>query len=394
MRELVTYCKRLQVVRHGMEGMDRWLLLATGSLLVVGMIAIYSATITNESGRTATTYMLRHLLHAGIGLGLATAVWKFLPMRLLRDQALLLTLLAIASLLLVHLPIIGVETKGAARWIDLGFSRIQPVEYTKIIILTYICTYCARNRESLQTFKGVLPPLALVLLADVFLLLQPDFGSAAIITLLAMATLFLAGATLRIFVVAVVALVPAASMLILMFPYRVKRLVSFLDPFQDPYGGGYHQTHALMAFGKGGWFGNGLGQSVEKWSHLPEAHTDFIISVLAEETGIFGVAVVLGLYALILYRAFVIASIAELQGKFFSCLLARIIGLMLVLQMTINVAGNLALGPVKGLTLPLVSYGGSSLVTWLVTLALLQMLAHENGTTVAGSGELQGRQPA
>lgn len=365
-----------QVLRHSTTGMDRWLLLATAALLVIGTIAIYSATVTTNG--FGMYYLGRHLFHIVIGLSVAAALWLLLPLRWLRVNAFALSAIAITTLLFVHLPLIGVESKGAARWLNFGLLNIQPVEYTKLIVLVYVCSYCASNREALTTWQGVAPPIAIIAVADLFLLLQPDFGSAVILTVLSLAALFLAGASLWFFGAAFAVLLPAVVMLVLFFPYRMQRLMSFLDPFQDPYGGGYHQTHALMAFGKGGWFGGGLGQSVEKWSHLPEAHTDFIISVLAEETGILGVMVVLSFYALILQRAFVIASIAEGKGKFFSGLLARSIGLMLMVQMTINIAGNLALGPVKGLTLPLVSYGGSSLVTWLVTLTLLQILAHDN----------------
>lgn len=383
MRRILTQVQNFKVLRPDTEGMDRWLLLATGALLVIGTIAIYSATVTSGGGDLGLYYLLRHLLHIIIGLALAAAVWLLLPLRLLRKKAFVLTLMSIATLLLVHLPILGIESKGAARWLNFGVINVQPVEYTKLIILVFVCSYCASHREALATWRGTFPPLIVIALADLCLLLQPDFGSSVILTVLALTALFLAGASLWLFCAAAVVLIPSVVLLVVLFPYRMSRLMSFLDPFQDPYGGGYHQTHALMAFGKGGWFGGGLGQSVEKWSHLPEAHTDFIIAVLAEETGIIGVMVVLSLYALILHRSFVIAANAERLGNFFVGLLARVIGLMMMVQMAINIAGNLAIGPVKGLTLPLVSYGGSSLVTWLVTLALLQVLAHSNANMTA-----------
>ena len=372
------YLSYLEVQRSSSNGMDKWLFMAICSLLVIGTIAIYSATVTNPIGDYGSYFLTRHLFHIVLGVGLAIMLWVYLSVRFIRDYSLLIALAAIITLLFVHLPIIGYESKGASRWISLGLINVQPVEYTKLAVLIYVCAYCASNREVLTTWKGILPPLGVIFIADVFLLLQPDFGSSVILTVLALTILFIAGASLRFFFVIAAVLVPAVVMLITMFPYRMQRLLSFLDPFQDPYGGGYHQTHALMAFGKGGWFGDGLGQSVEKWSHLPEAHTDFIISVLAEETGIVGVLVVLAIYAVILQRAFVIANSADAHGRFFSGLLARTIGLMLVVQMAINVAGNLALGPVKGLTLPLLSYGGSSLVSWLLTFTVLQVLAHDN----------------
>ncbi len=376
---LHNYWRSIPVLRSGIDGLDKLSLVASGALLAVGLIAIYSATITNAAGQLAWAFLLKQLFHAAIGIGIGVVLWKLLPLAVLRQYSLALAALAVGSLLLVHLPVLGVATdKGAARWITLGVATVQPVEFTKVLVLVYACSYCAAMRDSLSTFRGFAQPLMVVLVADVFLLLQPDFGSAVLITVLVLAVMFMAGTNLWLFVVAGGLGAAAAGMLIVAAPYRMQRLLAFADPFGDPLGSGYHQTHSLMAFGRGGWVGRGLGQSVEKWSHLPEAHTDFIISVLAEETGFWGFTVVILLYSIIMTRAFVIAANAEKNGRFFSALLARAIGLLLVVQMFINIGSNLSLLPVKGLTLPLLSYGGSSVVAWLVSIALLQILAYEN----------------
>ena len=368
--------RRIQVLRSDIERVDRTLLLATGALFAIGFIAVFSATITHEDGQVAYKILAKQMLHVALGVSLGVAIWMYLPMRELREKSALLASVSIFALLLVHLPVIGVATElGAARWINLGLITVQPVEFTKVAVIVYLCAYCAANRSRLHSVQGYTRPVCVVLLADAILMTQPDFGSAVLLTGMALAVIFMAGGRLLYFGILGAGLTALAFVGVLMAPYRMKRLLAFSDPFSDPLGSGYHQTHSLMAFGKGGWFGSGIGQSVEKWSHLPEAHTDFIISVIAEETGVVGFCVVLALYGLIMHRAFDIASHAERCGKFFSALLARSIGLLLVVQSFINIGGNLSLLPVKGLTLPLISNGGSSLVAWLLTLALLQVIA-------------------
>ena len=368
--------RMIQVLRSDLERVDRTLLLATGALFAIGFIAVFSATITHDDGQGAYKILFKQMRNVAIGLAIGVAVWLRLPMRELREKSAMLAGVSILALLFVHLPFFGVATElGVARWINLWLFTLQPVEFTKIAVIVYLCAYCAANRDRLNSLKGYARPICVVLLADVFLMLQPDFGSVLLLSGMALAVIFMAGARLLHFLILGVGLAAIASVGALMAPYRVKRLLSFSDPFSDPLGSGYHQTHSLMAFGKGGWFGSGIGQSVEKWAHLPEAHTDFIISVIAEETGVVGFCVVLALYGLIMYRAFDIATQAERCGKFFSALLARSIGLLLVAQSFIHIGGNLSMLPVKGITLPLISNGGSSLVAWLLTITLLQVIA-------------------
>ena len=374
---LLDYYHRLKVVRNNYLFIDKYLLLAMFALLIIGLIAVFSATIT-LSNNSHWGFFVKQLIHAGLGLFLAWFMFRHVTIRTLRDKSWIVFAITVFALLLVHVPGLGVATsKGASRWIDLGIATFQPVELTKFTVIVFVCSYCAKNRDEIKTFKGFALPLSFVFIADIFLMLQPDFGSAVLITGITLIILFMAGAGLIYFGLTIIGTVILGVIGIMYAPYRMQRLMSFSDPFSDPLGSGYHQTHSLMAFGKGGWTGSGIGQSVEKWSHLPEAHTDFIISVIAEETGVVGFFVVLILYGVCLIRAFEIASLAEANGRFFVAIMSRAIGLLLIIQTFINVGGNLSLLPVKGLTLPLISYGGSSLIVWLLSFAILQILAHE-----------------
>lgn len=370
--------------QRGAAQLDAPIAVAAAILVAIGLVAVYSATVTGSAGQGALGYLVRQFAHAALGLALSVAVYRYAPLRLLRDHALPLAACCVAALALVHVPGLGVGTvQGVRRWIDLGPATFQPIEIAKFAVVVHACAYCAANRAGIRTVKGFLVPLGMALAANVLLLLQPDFGSAVILSGIVLAVLFMAGARLTHCCCVLAAAAAAAAAAVAIAPYRMARLTSFADPFADPLGSGYHQTHSLMAFGNGGWLGSGLGQSVEKWSHLPEAHTDFIISVIAEETGVLGFAVVLLLYATLLFRSFEIAERAEAHGRIFEALLARAIGLLLAVQAFINIGGNLALLPVKGLTLPLISYGGSSLIAWLLALALLQAIACETQSASA-----------
>lgn len=363
--------------RDSWEHLDPAIAVAAAILVAIGLVAVYSATITGVD-QNALGYLMRQLAHAIIGAACGLAVYRYVPLRLLRDRAPHIAASFIAMLALVHIPGLGVGTvHGVRRWIDLGVFTFQPVEVVKIVLIVYVCAHCAAHHHAIRTARGFLIPLGPVLAADALLMLQPDFGSAVLLAGIALAILFMAGARLAYLCAVLAAAAAAAAVATIIAPYRMQRMLAFADPFADPLGSGYHQTHALMAFGSGGWFGSGLGQSVEKWSHLPEAHTDFIISVIAEETGLVGFGFVLLMYGILLFRAFDLASLAEAGGQQFLALLARSLGLLLAAQAFINIGGNLSLLPVKGLTLPLISYGGSSLVAWLLAIGLLQLVAYE-----------------
>ncbi len=365
-------------VRPGPDESDLPLLAIALALMVVGLVAITSATITKVGGWLDNSYLHRQLLAVAVG-GIACALmWRYLPMRVLRDRSLVIAVVSLLLLAAVSVPGIGTEVKNARRWFDLGFAMMQPVEFAKPALLAYACAYCAAARGKINTVRGLLPLLLVMVWACVALLAQPDFGSAVLLCATVGAVVFLAGASIKHFLALAFATGAAAAVAIKSSSYRFERLISFVDPFADPQHTGYQQVHSLLAWGNGGWTGRGLGLSVEKWSYLPEAHTDFIASVLAEEAGLVGIIAILALYAALIFAAFDIARAAERRGDFFAALLGRGIAVLLTLQVSVNIGVNLALLPVKGLTLPLLSYGGSSIAAWMVTLVLLLLIRRDN----------------
>ncbi len=365
-------------VRLGPDESDLPLLAIALALMVVGLVVIASATITKVGGWLDNGYLLRQLLAIAGGAIACALMWRYLPMRVLRDRSLVIAVAAVLLLAAVAVPGIGTVANSARRWFDIGFAMLQPVEFAKPALLIYACSYCAAARSKINTARGLAPLLLVIGCACGALLAQPDFGSAVLLCASVGAVMFLAGASMKhFFAVAGVAAV-AAVVAVKHAPYRFKRLISFLDPFADAQGDGYQQVHALLAWGNGGWTGRGLGLSVEKWSYLPETHTDFIASVLAEEAGMVGIIAILALFAALVFAAFDIARAAERRGDFFAALLGRGIAVVLTLQVTVNIGVNLALLPVKGLTLPLLSYGGSSIAAWMVTLVLLLLIRRDN----------------
>ncbi len=367
-----------QVVRLGPDESDLPLLAIVLALMVVGLVAIASATITKVGGWLDNGYLLRQLLAIAGGAIACALMWRYLPMRVLRDRSLVIAAAAVLLLAAVAVPGIGTEANSARRWFDIGFAMLQPVEFAKPALLAYACSYCASERGKINTASGLAPLLLVMGCACLALLAQPDFGSAVLLCASVGAVMFLAGASIKHLLALAVAAAGAAAYAISLAPYRFQRLISYIDPFSYAQGSGYQQVQALLAWGNGGWTGRELGLSVEMSSDLPEAHTDFIASVLAEETGLVGIIVILVLYAALVVAAFDIARAAERRNDFFAALLGRGIAVMLTLQVTFNIGLNLALLPVKGLTLPLLSYGGSSIAAWMVTLVLLLLIRRDN----------------
>src|SRR5690606_28606662 len=280
--------------------------------------------------------------------------------------------LAVLLLTLVLIPGIGREVNGAARWIPLGVFNLQASEAAKPLILIYVAAYLARCGEAIRhRVSAFIPPLLALAVVGLLLLMEPDFGTAVVIFATAMGMLFIAGAPLPWFVVLAAPVVLAGWLLVIMSPYRWARLTAFVDPWQDPFASGFQLTQSLIAIGRGEWLGVGLGASVQKLFYLPEAHTDFVFAVFAEELGLLGVIVLIGLYGLIVARAFRIGLHSIRLGLQFGGYLAYGIGLWFGMQAFINIGVNMGLLPTKGLTLPLMSYGGSSLICTLVSLALL-----------------------
>ena len=359
--------------------MDGCILACCGSLLAVGLLMVYSSTVALGGGGE---YLIRQMFNAAVGLGLG-AMAIFIPLAKWRRASVWLVAFGIVMLVLVAVGGLGPQTRaGVSRWLYLGFFTFQPVEFVKFAAALYVAAYCVKQAERLadlrNSLRGLAPLIAVVGAISFLLLKQPDFGSFLLIAALVMTMMFLAGLRLRYLIAAAFVVIAAAAALVLTSDYRMQRFTAFLNPFADPLGDGYNQSHALMAFGNGGIAGVGLGRGMEKWSHLPEAHTDFIVSVIAEEWGFIGFAAVIAAYAAVVLRAFMIARDAAYRGEYFGALAAQGIAVLLALQVVINVGGNLSLLPAKGLTLPLLSYGGSSLAMTILSVGFLLRVGMEN----------------
>ena len=290
---------------------DRTLVWLTMLLLGLGVVMVYSSSIAiAEAGRSTgyqpTYYLVRHCIFVTAGVLLALVAFQ-VPMRLWQQAAPYLFVCGLALLVLVLMPGIGREVNGSRRWIALYFMNIQPSELMKVFVVLYAADYTVRKAAFMHSLRrGFLPMFVVMLTTGALLLLEPDFGAFAVITVIAMGILFLGGMNWRLFAGLIVMLIVGFVLLIWTSPYRMQRIAGFLDPWSDPYGRGYQLSHALIAFGRGEWLGVGLGASVEKLFYLPEAHTDFLLAVVAEELGFVGVLIVLALFAWIIARAFMI----------------------------------------------------------------------------------------
>ena len=318
--------------------------------------------------------------------GLTAAMLAFqVPMRAWQQMAPWLFVAGGVSLLLVLIPHVGREVNGAKRWISLFVITLQPSEFMKLAAVIYAADYTVRKSALMHSFKkGLLPMLSVMLVVGWLLLREPDFGAFVVITCIAMGILFLGGMNARWFAGLIVLLGAGFSLLVLTSPYRMQRIFGFMDPWADAYGKGYQLSHALIAFGRGEWFGVGLGASVEKLHYLPEAHTDFLLAVIAEELGFVGVFAVMGLFVWLVFRAFAIGRQAALQERHFASLTAQGIGIWIGFQTLINMGVNVGLLPTKGLTLPLMSFGGSGLVVNCVALAILLRIDWESRQKAKG----------
>jgi cell division protein FtsW len=299
---------------------------------------------------------------------------------------------AFLLLLVVLVPGIGYEVNGSRRWVRLGIMNFQISELARVLLLTYIASYAVRRAEELRaSFKGFGKPVLVLGAAAVLLLLEPDFGAATVLMATGLAVLFLAGVRLLHLAVPLVLGVAAMATLALTSSYRLRRITSFRNPWEDAFDSGFQLTQSLIAIGRGEWFGVGLGSSVQKLFYLPEAHTDFVFAVLAEEFGLVGVVVVLGLFAVLVGRALAISRNAARAGLAFQSLLAAAVGIWLGLQVFVNVGVNMGLLPTKGLTLPLLSYGGSSMLVTLGWLGVLLRVHHETEATGRSAVVREGR---
>ena len=352
---------------------DHTLLLAIIGLGLFGAVMIASASMAfaAEIFGSPFYFVSRQLFFLAVGAFVGVAVFR-LPLSVWEKYGPHLILLSLFFLLLVLVPGIGKEVNGSRRWIDLGVFTVQVSETVKLFIIVYLSGYLVRRGYLVQnTFGGFLRPLVLMGIASALLLLEPDFGAAVVIVLTAMIMLFVAGVRFTQFVALMSFLGVIGTLLIMVSPYRMRRFIGFLDPFSDPYDTGFQLTQSLIAIGSGGFTGVGFGSSVQKLFYLPEAHTDFLFAVLCEELGLVGAVALIALYGFIVWRCFRLSRIAEEQGNRFAGYVALGIGVWIGLQSFINMGVNLGVLPTKGITLPLMSYGGSSAVVFAVTFALL-----------------------
>ena len=376
MSELALYPRLEALLGHRgrlLADLDRPLLAVLAITLALGlvMVASSSVAVAEQAGNGPLHFLLRQLMFLPLGL-VAFAMALRTPLEWLDAMATPLMLLAVFLLVLVLVPGVGREVNGATRWLPLGPVNVQVSEVVRVFMLVYVASHLERHAGELQqSLRPLLAPALVLAIVGLLLLAQPDFGALAILCATLGALVFIAGISLPLFLGLGAVGVAGAMALIHAEPYRLERLATFRDPWADPFDSGFQLTQSLIAVGRGEWFGVGLGNSVQKLFYLPEAHTDFVFAVLAEELGVVGMAVVIGLYAFIVLRACLIGGAALRAGNGSGGLLAYGIGISLGLQAFVNMGVNLGLLPTKGLTLPLMSYGGSSLVMTLLALGLL-----------------------
>jgi len=365
--------------REGIEPMDWSLVIAVAALLGLGLVMVASASVAIAEREIGDPlyFFKRQLAYVAFGVTVA-AVLTRIRLALWERAGMALLALSYVLLVLVLVPTIGKTVNGSARWLMLGPVSLQVSEVAKLFIAIYLAGYLVRQEAAVrETIKGFMRPVVLVMAAAGLMLAEPDFGAAAVLVAMAMGMLFLGGVRLWQFGVLVMMSAAAAAVLIISSPYRLERLTAFLSPWSDPFDSGFQLTQALIAVGSGSWLGVGLGESIQKLFYLPEAHNDFLFAVLAEELGLIGVLAVVALYAFIVARGFAIGAAAERAEQRFGALLAYGLSTWIGLQATVNMGVNMGLLPTKGLTLPLMSYGGSSMLVMCAALGLLLRVHRE-----------------
>jgi len=369
--------------------LDHALLWSALLLGAIGLVMVYSASIAMAEAERFTafrpTYFLsRHVIYIAAGLACAAALFR-IPVWLWQRAAPWLFLFGTLLLVAVLIPGLGREVNGSRRWISLGVAGFQPSELMKLFVVLYAADYTVRKAAFMDDFrKGFLPMFGVMTLIAALLLREPDFGGLVVVTTIAMTVLFLGGLNWRLFAGLAVLLAGAFAVLIVSSPYRLQRILGFMDPWSDAYGKGYQLSHSLIAFGRGEWLGVGLGASIEKLFYLPEAHTDFLLAVIAEELGLLGVAAVIALFVFLVHRAFAVGRQAASLERYFAALVAQGIGIWLGAQALINMGVNMGLLPTKGLTLPLLSFGGTGIVVNCIALAILLRIDWENRHLMRG----------
>ena len=365
-------------------------------LLAIGLVMVYSSSIAMAEASAYTGYrawyfLARHAMFLAVGVAAAAVVFQ-IPMRAWQKLAPYVFIAGAALLVLVLVPGVGRSINGSRRWLPLAVINMQPSEFMKLAVVLYAASYAVRRAAFLhaeqplkQTIvRGFLPLFAVMVVTGGLLLLEPDFGAFVVIVAIAFGILFLGGLDWRLFLGLALLLPVALAAILVAAPYRLQRLTAFLDPWSDPLGKGYQLSHSLIAFGRGEWFGVGLGASVEKLLFLPEAHTDFLLAVIAEELGFAGVTVVIALFVWVLFRAYGIGRQAARLDRPFAALVAQGVGVWLGVQAFINIGVNMGVLPTKGLTLPLLSFGGSGVVANCIAIAIVLRIDYENRRLLRG----------
>jgi cell division protein FtsW len=372
----------MRVATRGRLQIDATIVGLTAALLLLGLVMVTSASVTLAARDGNPFFFLeRQLLFAFVGIGFGAIAFR-IPTEAWERMSFLLLILAMLALLCVLVPGFGHSVNGSKRWIRLAGMNFQASEAARVLLLTYLCSYVVRREEEVRTtLVGFLKPLGVLGIAAVLLLVEPDMGSGVVLLATSMLVLLLAGVKLRHFFAVSLIGVGLFAALARLSPYRWARITGFLNPWDDPFKTGFQLTQSLIAIGRGEWFGVGLGASIQKLFYLPEAHTDFVFAVLAEELGLVGIVCVVILVLALVYRALTIARNAAEAGLKFPSYLAAAFGIWFGLQAFINMGVNMGLLPTKGLTLPLLSYGRSSLVVTLAWIGILLRVHHETQNT-------------
>ena len=381
----------VEQTRSRMMEYDQLLVWAVLSLMLIGLVMVYSASITLADGPKYANYssnyfLIRHLISLAIAVGVGISVFN-IPTKMWDRYSPLLFGLTVLLLIAVLIPGIGKGVNGAKRWIPLGLMNFQPSELMKFAAIIFAASYTVQRQEYLHSFvKGMLPMGIAVAVVGGLLMAEPDLGAFVVVSLIAFGILFLGGINAKLFGGLIAVGIASAVTIIAFSPFRQKRIMAFVDPWQadNAANKGYQLTHSLMAFGRGEWFGTGLGGSVEKLHYLPEAHTDFIMAVIGEELGFVGVVVLIFLFYWIVRRAFLIGRTALQLDRSFAGLAAKGVAIWIGWQAFINMGVNLGLLPTKGLTLPLVSYGGSAILMNTIAIAMLLRIDYENRILMRG----------
>jgi cell division protein FtsW len=359
---------------------DRWFLSAVLGLILVGLMMVASSSVmmATKNYHQPFYFLIRQSAYLSIGMVFAMIVMRT-DTKFWQDHSVKLLLICLVLMIAVLIPGIGRMVNGSRRWISLGTIGIQVSELAKLLVILYMSSYLVRqSQRNTQQILGFVKPMMVLAVIAALLLKEPDFGATVVIVSTVMMMLFLSGVRWIYYIILIIVVATAMGCLAIASPYRVARLTAFLDPWADQFKTGYQLTQALIAFGRGGWFGVGLGDSVQKMFYLPEAHTDFLFAVLAEEMGFIGILMVMSLYGLLFWRGFAIGFQSFQQNRLYAAYVAYGLTCWLVFQALINMGVNSGLLPTKGLTLPFLSYGGASLVVNCVVIALLLRIDHEN----------------